>query len=307
MKVLMVGAGAVGGYFGGRLVEKGADVTFLVREKRKRELEQSGLVIHSVQGDLTIPNPKLLVAGEDSSPFELIILSVKAYHLRQTMDDIQPYVGQDTLILPLLNGMQHIGELQERFGASRVLGGLCFIETTLNERGEIVHTSMTHGLTYGEWDGGVTPRVEAIQRLFAGSNIMHNLSDNIQRDMWLKYLFIATLSGMTTLMRSSVGPIREAEYGLELTNRLIQEIAAVMKAEEAPLPDDAINRYMEVFNQQGYKMKSSMLRDMEKMLPVEVDHIHGYLLQLAKRHGVETPMLEIVYHNLKVYEKQRNL
>ncbi|MCK7605433.1 hypothetical protein L3V64_003480 [Geobacillus stearothermophilus] len=141
MRVLVVGAGAVGGYFGGRLLEKGVDVTFLVRERRKRELEERGLVIRSVHGDAVLA-PKLIAAGERTEPFDLVVFSNKAYHLAGAIADAKPYVGETTMILPLLNGMAHMDVVRESFGDDKVLGGLCFIETTLNEKGEIVQTAV---------------------------------------------------------------------------------------------------------------------------------------------------------------------
>lgn len=306
MRVLVLGAGAVGGYFGGRLVEKGADVTFLVREKRKQQLSERGLVIKSVHGDFAI-SPKLLIAGEAAGAFDLVILTTKAYHFADGVESIRPYVGEETIVLPLLNGMAHVAELQEAFGCERVIGGLCFIEATLNEEGDVVQTSPTHEIRYGEWAGGSSPRIERLAELFAGANASFRASDNIQREMWHKYLFIATMSGMTTLMNSAVGPIRDAVDGLDLTRQLFEEVALIMRKSGASLADDIVERHMNGFSKQGYPVKSSMLRDMEKGLPVEADHLQGYLLTLAKQHNIEAPLLRTIYNKLKVYEINRSL
>ena len=169
MRVLVVGAGAVGGYFGGRLLEKGVDVTFLVRERRKKQLQERGLVIHSVHGDAVL-SPKLLVTGEQAEPFDVVIFSNKAYHLPEAIRDAKPYVGEATMILPLLNGMAHMDMLWKEFGKDNVLGGLCFIEATLNENGEIVQTSASHDVRFGEWSGERTERVLALEQLFSGCN-----------------------------------------------------------------------------------------------------------------------------------------
>ncbi|UFJ39773.1 2-dehydropantoate 2-reductase [Brevibacillus humidisoli] len=304
MRVLVLGAGAVGGYFGGRLAEKGADVTFLVREKRRQQLAARGLRIHSVHGDAHI-QPKLIVSSEPAGPFDLVILTMKAYHLDEGIESIRPYVGEQTTVLPLLNGFAHMERLQEQFGSHRVLGGMCFIESTLDENGDVRQTSKTHEVKYGEWDGSRTSRIEALQELFAGAKATYTPSDHIIEEMWNKYLFIVTLSGMTTLMNAPVGPIRDAEYGLELSRQLFTEAAEVMKAAGAPMAADIVDRQMKVFEAQGYKMKSSMLRDMEKGLPVEADHLQGYLLRLAEAKQVNVPLLRVVYHNLKVYELKR--
>ncbi|WP_232696704.1 2-dehydropantoate 2-reductase [Brevibacillus daliensis] len=302
MRILMVGAGAVGGYYGGRLLEAKKDITFLVRSGRKKQLEARGLRIESVHGDATL-TPLLLVAGENSEAFDLIILSPKAYHLDQIMEDMAPYVGEETLIMPLLNGMAHMERLQQRFGADRVLGGLCFIESTLNQEGDVIQTSKVHRLAYGEWNGGTSERVQKIQEFFADANAQFDLSEQIQTEAWHKYLYITTLSGITTLMKSSVGPIKEAPNGMELVEQLFRECIAVMEAVDAPIASDILEKWMVTFEKQGYKTKSSMLRDMEKGLYVEADHLQGYLLKLAKEQEVETPLLRIVYNNLKIYEE----
>jgi 2-dehydropantoate 2-reductase len=305
MNILVLGAGAVGGYFGARLLEKGVDVTFLVREKRRKQLQERGLRVSSIHGDILVEQPKMIAAGEQVRPFDVILLSNKAYHLAESIEAIAPYVGPNTVVLPLLNGIAHVNQLQAEFGPERVLGGLCYIESTLNEQGDVVQTSQMHELVFGEWAGGRSARIDELERLFSGTKASFRASENIQRDMWHKYLFITTMSGMTTLMKSAVGPIRDAQYGPELTRQLAEEIAMVMRALQAPIDEDIVDKQMKVFMKQGYAMKSSMLRDMEKGLPVEADHLQGYLLARAEQHGLSTPLLKVVYHHLKVYEIKR--
>ncbi|WP_445613596.1 ketopantoate reductase family protein [Geobacillus sp. YF-1] len=303
MRVLVVGAGAVGGYFGGRLLEKGVDVAFLVRERRKRELEERGLVIRSVHGDAVL-RPKLIVAGEADGPFDVVVFASKAYHLTGAIADAKPYVGEATMVLPLLNGIAHMESLWAVFGRENVLGGLCFIETTLNEKGEIVQTSSAHDVRFGEWPSGRTERVAALEALFSGANARFRLSEQIAADMWNKYLFIATMSGVTTLFRAPIGPIRSGgEYGTVIIDRLFQEIETIIKAHGAPLTDEMAKRQRAQLEQIAPTMKSSMQRDMEKGLPIEAAHLQGYLLKLARQHGIAAPMLEAVYHNLFLYEE----
>ncbi|GAJ40744.1 2-dehydropantoate 2-reductase [Saccharococcus caldoxylosilyticus] len=303
MRVLVVGAGAVGGYFGGRLLEKGVDVTFLVRERRKKQLQERGLVIHSVHGDAVL-SPKLLVTGEQAEPFDVVIFSNKAYHLPEAIRDAKPYVGEATMILPLLNGMAHMDMLWKEFGKDNVLGGLCFIETTLNEHGEIVQTSASHDVRFGEWSGERTERVLALEQLFSGCKARFRLSEHIEIDMWNKYLFIATMSGVTTLFRAPIGPIRSGEYGQEIVDGLLREIAAVMQAHGAPLTEEMVDQQLAQLNKIEAAMKSSMQRDMEKGQLIEADHLQGYLLSLAKQYEIETPLLKVVYHNLEIYKKR---
>ncbi len=305
MKVLVLGAGGIGGYFGGRLVESGVDVTFLVRERRYKQLQERGLRIQSIHGDLLLEQPQLIQAGEEAGPFDVVLLSNKAYTLEDSVDAIAPYVGEDTVVIPLLNGIAHMELLWNRFGRERVLGGLCFIETTLNADGDVVQTSPIHDTVFGEWEGGKSERVERIEQAFSKINGTMRASANIQREAWHKYLFIATFSGITTLMNSAVGPIRDSAWGVELTRQLADEIASVMNALEAPIKPDIVDKQMETFLNQRPQTKSSMLRDMEKGLSVEADHLQGYLLERAEQKGLSTPLLKVVYNNLKVYEQKR--
>ncbi|MFK9091089.1 ketopantoate reductase family protein [Bacillus salipaludis] len=303
MKVLVVGAGAVGGYFGGRLLEKGIDVTFLVREGRRKQLEETGLVIESIHGNVTL-SPKTILAGEETSPFDLIILSTKAYHLEGAIESFRQYVSKETAILPLLNGMLHFDKLAVQFGEERVIGGLCFIESTLDMDGRVIQTSPKHDLVFGERSGERTERIVKIEEAFNGTKIGYRLSDNINQDLWNKYLFISTMSGITTLMRSPIGPIREELNGRVAIVKLLEEIVAVMKRVGAPLPENIPTLQMIQIDSLAYPMKSSMQRDMEKLFQVEADHLHGYLVEIAKKEMISAPVLEVVYANLKVYEKQ---
>lgn len=305
MKILVLGAGGIGGYFGGRLAEKGVDVTFLVRERRYKQLQERGLRVQSIHGDIHLSSPQTILAGEEAGPFDVVLLSNKAYTLADSIESIAPYVGEQTVVIPLLNGIAHMELLWERFGKERVLGGLCFIETTLNADGDVVQTSAIHDTVFGEWEGGRSERVDRIEKVFSEALSTMRASDHIQQEAWHKYLFITTFSGITTLMNSAAGPIRETPYGVELTRQLSEEVASVMQALGAPIRSDIVEKQMVTFQKQGAAMKSSMLRDMEKGLPVEGDHLQGYLLEHAEKLGLSTPLLKVVYNNLKVYEQKR--
>ena len=304
MNILIVGAGAVGGYFGGRLLEKGVDVTFLVREGRKKQLDETGLMIESVHGNVSL-TPKTIIAGEEAGTFDVILLSTKAYHLKGALESFRQYVGKDTVILPLLNGILHINNLVDVFGENQVIGGLCFIETTLDHEGKVIQTSPKHDIVFGELSGEKSERILKIEAAFNGTKTGYRLSDNINQDLWQKYLFISTLSGITTLMKAPIGPIREVASGRATITQLLKEIITVMKRMDAPLADDIERIQLSQIDSLDYSMKSSMQRDMEKLLPVEADHLHGYLLEVARREAISIPVLEAIYANLKIYEQQR--
>jgi 2-dehydropantoate 2-reductase len=193
--------------------------------------------------------------------------------------------------------------LAEEFGSERVLGGLCFIETTLDREGRIIQTSPSHDLVFGERTGERTERILKLEDTFTGTNIGYRLSHHINQDLWNKYLFISTMSGITTLMRSPIGPIREDLSGRNVVSKLLNEIVAVMKSADASFPADIQSQLLKQIDKLGFSMKSSMQRDMEKLLPVEADHLHGYLLDIARRKNIAVPLLEAVYANLKIYER----
>jgi 2-dehydropantoate 2-reductase len=306
MRFLIVGAGAIGGYFGGRLVQKGEDVTFLVRPQKQKHLRDTGLVIKSVHGDFSNP-VQTITHGEPAGPFDCIILAVKAYHLPQVQRDIAPYVSSDTMILPLLNGYEHFTQLMEAFGEERVLGGLCFIETTLDKEGTVIQTSPRHDIVFGEWHGGISERTQTLLCHLDNAGFTVTLSENIQRDIWQKYIFIASMSGITTLMSMPVGPILATPAARTVYERLLHEIVSIARNHGAPIDEETEARTLKTMESLSPEMKSSMQRDMEKGLPVEADHLHGALLSLASPEEGFYPVLESVYGRLKVYEKTLRL
>jgi len=300
MKILVVGAGAIGGYFGGRLLENGQDVTFLVREHRKEMLEKTGLQIESINGNAKL-TPRLMTVNDSGETFDLILLSTKSYHLAQAIEDVRPFVKSDTTILPLLNGIAHLDQLIEAFGEDAVIGGLCFIETTLDDHGIILQKSPSHQLIYGERSGERTPRIEKLKEVFSGANASFELSTQITQEMWHKYLFITTLSGITSLMESPIGPIMELETGQHTVAAFLEELAVIMRKMDAPITESITTELFNKINAMPYDMKSSMQRDLEKALPLEADHLQGYLLQHAQ--NIPVPVLETIYTKLKIYEK----
>ncbi len=204
MRILVVGALAIGGYFGARLLAQGRDVTFLVREGRAARLREHGLKVHSSEGDLHIERVPLVLSKDIGAPYDLIVVSCKAYDLQGAMDSFAPAVGPDTAILPLLNGMGHLDALDARFGAAQVLGGQCSIAATLNAQGEIVQMSSMHSLVFGERAGGRSARVDAIAGQFADAGFGLTVSENVLQSMWDKWVFLATLATGTCLMRAPI-------------------------------------------------------------------------------------------------------
>ena len=209
------------------------------------------------------------------------------------------------MILPLLNGISHLEPLVEAFGEERVIGGLCFVETTLAEDGVIVQTSPVHQLVYGERTGEKTQRIETLEKCFSGTNAEFVKSDNINQDMWHKYLFITVMSGITSMMETPIGPIRDLESGQRTIQAFLDELVAVMEKIDAPIQQGIAEVQLKRINSMSAEMKSSMQRDIEKRQPTEFEHLQGYLLAQAKKMSVPVPILETIYTKLKLYEQKQ--
>ena len=303
MRILVVGAGAIGGYFGGRLLEAGRDIIFLVRPRRAAQLEQTGLVIKSPRGDFARNAPPIVLAEDLKAPFDLIVLSSKAYDLDGAMESFAPAVGPRTTILPLLNGMAQLDRLDRRFGAGKTLGGLNLISASLDDQGRILHLNDLHGLTFGERDGSRSARAEAIAAALQGANFDSRLSASIVQEMWDKWVFIAALAGITCLMRASIGDIA-AVGASELALKLAEECVAIAARQGHPPSVTTIDRIRAMIAMPGAPIKASMLRDIENNAPVEADHIIG---DLMRRGGIapNTGLLGVAFAHLKAYEAQR--
>lgn len=306
MRILVIGAGATGGYFGGRLLESGQDVTFLVRAGRAAQLAAQGLVIRSGLGNATLPKPSMVQAGGLSEAFDLILLSCKAYHLPQVIEDMAPAVGPKTVIVPLLNGMRHLDVLDERFGAEHVLGGQCVIAATLDKQGVVHHLNQSHSLTFGERDGSRSERVERVLAAMSQAKFEPRLSTTILQDMWDKWVFLASLAGVTCLMRAPVGDIMAATGGEAVTLQLLEDCRRVAALNQHAPADAVLARACNVLTEKGSKLSASMMRDLEQGGQIEADHVIGDMLKRAGSEADSLHMLRTAYAHLKAYEARRD-
>jgi 2-dehydropantoate 2-reductase len=312
MRILVVGAGALGGYFGGRLLEAGRDVTFLVRPRRAAQLANNGLVIRSTLGDLHIPSPPAVLSEQIGTPYDLILLSCKSYDLADAMESFAPAVGPSTAIIPVINGMRHIDLLIARFGRERVLGGLAIISATLDNDGTVLHLNDRKLLTYGELDGAATPRIDAIASMFAGVAIDANSTTTIRQELWEKWVFIASLAGLTALMRAQVGDIERAG-GAELGMAIFAECCAIATANGFAPRGPALERGRPMLTTAGSTLAASMAMDIDRGARIEADAIIGDLLarrvgaanERTTQHAHQRSLLDVVYIHLKSYEARR--
>ena len=310
MRILVLGAGGTGGYFGGRLAQAGVDVTFLVRPARAALLAERGLRIRSPLGDADLDVATVtaqdLPALAAARPFDLVLLACKAYDLDSAIESVAPAVGANTAVLPILNGLLHYDALDARFGRERVPGGLCFIGATLGADGEVLHlgrpASITFGLRERNADGGVLARLAAA---YAQAGVDHLYAPDIAAAQWIKYSFLAALAAGTCLMRTSVGTVVAAEGGEAFMAALHAECLAVAAAEGHPVPEDEARTARAGLTRAGSPVTASMLRDLQAGLRVEALQIVGDMVHRAHRAGLQVPRLEAAWVHLQAYESAR--
>jgi len=307
MKILVLGAGAIGGYFGGRLVQAGADVTFLVRERRARQLQADGLVVRSPHGDFTVP-AKTIVAPAPKVPFDLVLLACKAYDLDSAIEAIRPAMGPGSHVLPLLNGIAHIATLQQAFGADRVLGGTCSIPATMTASGEVVQLLPLHRIAFGllpESSAGAGTKLGRLLELFRATPVDASVAPDTWLELWEKFVGLATLAAATCLMRAAVGDILASDEGGAY---LQQTFDACVRAAEAAghSPREPVrSNFRQMLQQRGSTLTASMLRDLEAGARTEGGHIVADMLHRVQALGVDPAALRPAWMHLQSYEQRR--
>jgi 2-dehydropantoate 2-reductase len=304
MRMLVVGAGSTGGYFGGRLAQAGRDTTFLVRPARAEHLRVNGPQILSPHGDIAL-QPQLVTAGGITAPFDIVLLTVKAYSLNAALPDLGPAVGPDTMILPVLNGMNHVDVLGERFGQETVVGCACKVAAIVDDRGRVVQLRALHDIAYGEMNGSLTDRIEQLDAFMQGAGFDTHLSMTIAREMWEKWILLATLGSVTCLMRGTVGEIEAAQGGVDFVLHLFDEAVAIARATGEPPSDRFLAGAKAALTEKGSASTSSMYRDLLQGSPIEADQIVGDLLVRGRKAGLSTPLLAAAYTHLSVYQNRR--
>jgi 2-dehydropantoate 2-reductase len=301
MRILVIGAGATGGYFGARLAQAGRDVTFLLRPARAAAVRANGIRLTGQGPDEAVP-VTVVTAGEINGPYDLVLVTVKNGALDSAMDDMTPAVGPGTLIVPFLNGMSHLDRLNQRFGASAVLGGVVIVATTVNQQGDIVRLAPQASLTTGAQPGDPptdTTGVAAALGDVVGFDFA--LSDHILADMWGKWVFIATVGALTCLMRGAVGEIVAQPGGDKLGPAFLAEATAIAQANGCPIPGMQVRNTTATVTQPGSGLTSSMYRDVLDGHPTESDYIVGDLVKRGRAHGLESPLFHLAATQLAVH------
>ena len=310
MRILVLGAGSTGGYFGARLHEAGGEVTFLVRPRRKAFLQQHGLHVTSPLGNVDFA-PRLVTREELHETFDLVLLSCKAYDLESAMDDVAPAVGAGTVILPLLNGMRHLQALDARFGRAHVAGGVVHGAMRITAAGGIEHFNAFHRLMTGGRGGepGAPVRHPAplieLQELMRHSNVEYRLFDTIEQTMWNKFVFWSALAGATCTLRADVCDVMRTACGGEFMFGLLDECAAVSAASGHPLTESQLATSRAMMSEPGSRLHASMRADLERGSRTENEHTLGDLVRRAADGGIAIPRLLLAYSHMQAYELRR--
>ena len=305
MKILILGAGAIGGYVGGRLQQSGADVTFLVRGPRNEAIQRDGLVIKSTKGDIT-QKVKTVLKASEGGPYDLVLLTCKAYDLDSAIEAIAPAVGAATTVVPLLNGLRHLDVLDAKFGKDKVVGGLARVGVAMTPDGVIHHTSPFAAISFGERSAApARPALVELDAAIKKSGIDGGLNPNIVQDLWDKWIMLCSLAATNCLMRGSSGDILEADEGQAIVMETVdegQKVAAAAGHDPGEKGMQTIRKFLTV---KGSRFTASMLHDLQAGAMVEADHIVGDMIARAKKAGIATPNLRLAYAHLQVYLHQR--
>jgi len=304
LKTLVLGAGGIGGYFGGRLAEAGSDVTFLVRGRRLEQLARDGLVVDSPNGNIRMP-VKTVAAGGPLSGYDIVLFTCKAYDLDSAMDAIAPAMTGNAAVIPLLNGLAHFERLDARFGRERVMGGTAHINAMLRPDGTVVNGDALHRILFGERDKSASARAKAFAAELAKSRADWKLSPAIEQDLWEKIVFLSALAATTCLFRGNVREIMAAAGGREAMERALAANHAIATREGHEPRAASFQSARERLTDPAGEWSASMMRDMEAGNRVEADHIVGWMLERARRHGVDDTVLSMAYTHLKAYEARR--
>jgi len=303
MNITVIGAGALGAYFGARFQQAGANVSFLVREKRYSQIKKNGIHISSSQGDYQLQEPKLILHPDEVETCDLVLLSVKGYHLSGALNHVKGLVEKGAYLLPVLNGIEHIGILQDYVGKARVLGGLASIMATLDEKGNVVNTSPFHDLLFGALEPEQKAVCDRLEDFLKDANVNSRHKEDILQELWKKYMFIHAFSGVTTAVNMPIGPIRENEETFHLLEFLLQEVKLLANARHVTISEEDVNEVKKKILALNDDATTSMHQDRRKENTLELDHIHGGAVRLAIEVGLNLPYTRAIYGIIKPYEK----
>ncbi len=289
MRIAVMGAGGLGGYFGARLCLGGADVHFIARGRHLQAMREGGLRIVGPE-PMQVPRVYATDDARSIGTADLVMLCVKLWDTDAALEQIRPLVGAHTTIISFQNGVLKDQALQATYGAGAVMGGVGYVATTIDRPGVIRQTGPMQRLVFGEFDGSQSTRGRAFLEACLAGGIKAELSTDILREIWQKFVFLVALSGTTTTIRRPIGPIREHAQTRSLLLDVMREVVAVGRAHGVNLPEDYAEVRLKLADDVAYEMTSSMHHDLERGNPLEVRWLAGAVVELGQRKGVPTPL-----------------
>ena len=304
MNILIFGIGGVGGYFGGKLAKAGYNLSMIARGKHLEAIKKNGLEVESINGDFKV-KPKLATnnLAEVSTP-DLVILGVKSWQIKEVAQQILPIISSETMVLPLQNGANNVDKLLEILPKQNILAGLCHLISFVEKPGKIKHLAFEPKITFGEPDNSKSERIQNLKTVFDKAGISNSNPENIQLEIWKKFLFIATISGLGGLTRVAIDKIRESEYLYGLLEKTAQEIKLVANAKGVPLAQQHLEKVFEIIQNQPPGTTASTQRDIMAGRPSELENFNGFIVKEGQRLGIATPVNKMIYECLLPMEKE---
>ena len=298
MRIAIFGAGSVGGYFGGRLSQAGEDVVFIARGEHLNAMLTNGLRVDSINGDFAV---QPVQATDDSTKIgkvDVVLVGVKAWQVPEAAEAMRPMIGPETFILPMQNGLEALAQLSKILGKQHVLGGLCGLFCYVKGPGHIVHAGTDPFVKFGELDNHRSQRVEQLLESFKRAGVNAEIPPDIQVAMWMKFLFITAWSGVGAVTRAPVGVWRSLPETRRMAELNLQEIIAVAAARDISLPEEALQKAMNMYDGLVPESTSSLQRDVMAGRPSELDAQIGAVVRFGREADVTTPQHTFIYHSL---------
>ncbi|MGH3171088.1 MAG: ketopantoate reductase family protein [Trebonia sp.] len=305
MRIAVMGTGGVGGYFGARLAHAGNEVAFVARGRQLEALRAHGLRVESPRGDVHIPDVEVTDKPAEIGPVDLVLFGVKLWDTRDAAEVIKPLLGEETAVVSFQNGVVKDDILREVIGARHVIGGVAYIAATIAEPGLIRHSGSFQQLVFGEYDGSQSARVRQFRDACADSGIDVEISGQIERTIWEKFVFLVGLSGTTSLSRTTIGPIRSHPRSRAFLHDVMEEVVQVARAQGVPLPAGYADERLAFTDQASAGMTSSMYHDLTRGNRLEVAWLSGDVVERGARLGVPTPCNRAIYDILSIYSEGR--
>ena len=295
MKITIIGAGGVGGYFGAKLARAGNDVTFIARGPHLAAMQQNGLLVKSIDGDFQVKNFAATNLISEAGPTDLIILGVKAWQVKETGHAIKPILKPDTMVLPLQNGILAADELQDSVDQKHVVGGLCRIISKIETPGVINHFGVKPTIVFGELDHSDSARIQTLKQLFDDAEINSVVSFDIEADLWQKFILIC-VSGLMAVSRTTYGELRELPETREMMISLMEEIYTVSQRAGINIEADFVSKMVSAIDSVPYDSTASLARDVWAEKPSEIEYQNGTVVRLGEKYGIATPVNRFVYN-----------